>query len=78
MKKALMAVLIVFLGFSLPACAWMGRTAGKAKAKIERKTDEIDRSYHQGYANEKSKTEKPNPAESSKKQQGETDDDSAI
>jgi hypothetical protein len=56
----------------------MGRTAGKAKAKIERKTDEIDHAYHQGYANEKSRAEKSNPAESSKKQQGKTDDDDAI
>ncbi|MDR2573122.1 MAG: hypothetical protein LBC94_02040 [Desulfovibrio sp.] len=78
MKKSLMAVLIVLLGFSLSACAWMGRTAGKAKAKIERKTDEIDHAYHQGYANEKSRAEKSNPAESSKKQQGKTDDDDAI
>ncbi|MDR3320202.1 MAG: hypothetical protein LBS77_04595 [Desulfovibrio sp.] len=57
MKKLLTAVLIALLGF-LPSCAWIGRTTGKTKAKMERKANDMERAYHQGYADERSKIEK--------------------
>ncbi len=37
-------------------CSWMGRTAGKAQAKVERKTDAVEQGYHQGYSEEKAKS----------------------
>ncbi len=36
-------------------CSWMGRTAGKAHAKIERKTEAVKEGYEEGYTEEKSK-----------------------
>jgi Sec-independent protein translocase protein TatA len=58
MKKILATLLIALLGFSLSSCAWVGRTAGKAKAKVERNVGDMDRAYEQGYTDEKRKTKK--------------------
>jgi hypothetical protein len=70
MKRVFAVFLIATVCFSVSGCAWMGRTAGKAKAKIERKAGEMDRAYHEGYAGEKKKStpaspkSEPNPDES--------------
>ncbi len=45
-----------------PGCAWVGRTAGKAQAKIERKADTVEGGYKEGYRQEKSKSAAPAPA----------------
>jgi hypothetical protein len=43
---------------ALPAgCSWVGQTAGKAQAKIERKADDLEQGYQKGYEEEKAKTE---------------------
>jgi len=34
-------------------CSWVGETAGKAQAKIERKVDAMQQGYEDGYKNEK-------------------------
>ncbi|MDR1777921.1 MAG: hypothetical protein LBR31_08870 [Desulfovibrio sp.] len=73
MKKLFVVFLIAFLGFSLPGCAWLGRTTGKAKAKMERKVDDIDRAYHQGYSEEKRKTSENSASRSDAKQVPEED-----
>lgn len=44
------------------SCSWVGETAGKAHAKIERKTQSVESGYHRGYEEEKAKTaEKEQP-----------------
>ncbi len=47
-------ILVCFLGVS--GCHWVGSTAGKAQAKIERKIDAVQGGYEDGYSKEKSKT----------------------
>ncbi len=37
-------------------CSWVGQTAGKVQAKVERKTGAVEDGYHQGYSDEKAKT----------------------
>ena len=49
-------IAVLALGASMSGCSWMGRTAGKAQAKIERKADDLESGYHQGYNAEKSKS----------------------
>ncbi|MDR2744874.1 MAG: hypothetical protein LBB66_06755 [Desulfovibrio sp.] len=78
MKKILAIFLIAVLGFSLPSCSWLGRTVGKAKAKMERKADDVGRSYHQGYADEKGKTEKAVPAHENVQSPVERQDENKI
>jgi len=36
-------------------CGWMGRTAGKAQAKVERGVDAMNQGYKDGYEKEQSK-----------------------
>ena len=36
-------------------CAWMGKAAGKAQAKVENKIDAMDKSYHDSYERERAK-----------------------
>ena len=43
--------------FLSTGCAWLGKTAGKAQAKIERKVDAAERGYGEGYKEEKAKRE---------------------
>jgi hypothetical protein len=52
-----LSLCILLLGFSFVGggCSWVGRTAGKAQAKIERKATTVEESYHQGYREEKKK-----------------------
>lgn len=54
-------ILTLCISTGLGGCAWMGRTAGKAQAKIERHAGETEDGYHQGYEAEKGKS-KPAPA----------------
>ena len=54
-KNIIVAVFIFIFLFS-SGCGWLGRTAGKAQAKIERKTEAVIDGYKEGYANEKQKT----------------------
>lgn len=54
----------------LASCSWVGETAGKAHAKIERKTQSVESGYQRGYDEEKAKTagkehsETPQPSRS--------------
>lgn len=62
MKKCLSLLLSCVLVALLAGCAWMGKTAGKAQAKIERGANEMEQGYNQGYKQEKAKegkTEQP-------------------
>lgn len=57
MKKylPLLCVPLLCLAMSMSACSWMGRTAGKAQAKIERGANSMEQGYNQGYKDEKAK-----------------------
>ena len=50
----------------LASCAWVGETAGKAQAKIERKTQAVESGYQRGYEEEKAKTAKKEHSEAPK------------
>jgi hypothetical protein len=50
----IIAVCLIGL-FLSTGCSWLGKTAGKAQAKIERKTDSVERGYEDGYKEEKAK-----------------------
>ena len=50
------ALLAAFALGAVSGCSWMGRTAGKAQAKVERKADAVEQGYHQGYNEEKAKS----------------------
>lgn len=52
----LLASCIIFI-LVAGGCSWVGQTAGKTQAKIERKTNDLEQGYHKGYREEKSKTE---------------------
>jgi hypothetical protein len=43
-----------FLSTTCTGCSWLGQTAGKAQAKIERKVNAVEQGYEEGYKNEKS------------------------
>ena len=49
-------LLALALCFMLGGCNWVGRTTGKAQAKIERKAGDVEQGYHDGYTQEKAKT----------------------
>ncbi|MDR2124250.1 MAG: hypothetical protein LBP38_04610 [Desulfovibrio sp.] len=57
MNRILLPLCIILLSLSFAAggCSWMGKTAGKAQAKIERKANEVEQGYHRGYTEEKKK-----------------------
>lgn len=64
-----MKLLSSFLVFCLlcvgvGGCSWMGRTAGKAQAKLERKAQAVEDGYHEGYESEKAKTAPPQKSDS--------------
>jgi len=49
-------VILCLIGLILSTgCSWVGKTAGKAQAKIERKADALERGYEEGYTEEKVK-----------------------
>lgn len=65
MKVAPIAI-ICMACIALSGCSWVGQTAGKTQAKIERKAQDLDAGYHKGYEAEKAKTApKQNEAEPS-------------
>jgi hypothetical protein len=57
MRIALFCVLSAYCLVLSGGCSWVGHTAGKAQAKIERKADSLEQGYHKGYEEEKAKTE---------------------
>lgn len=52
--KIFATALIATLFFSF-GCSWVGRTAGKASAKIERKADAVQQGYDDGRKEEQTK-----------------------
>jgi outer membrane lipopolysaccharide assembly protein LptE/RlpB len=57
MKRVVCIFLAIMMTISLSACSWVGRTAGKAQAKIERKIGSVEHGYSQGYDTEKKRSE---------------------
>ena len=57
MRASLSLLLILFSLTSFAGCSWMGRTAGKAQAKIEDSAQDTKQGYRLGYAEEKTKTQ---------------------
>ncbi|WCB47062.1 hypothetical protein [Nitratidesulfovibrio vulgaris] len=53
-QRALAILLILSFG-AASGCSWVGRTAGKVQAKIERKTDAVEKGYNDGYSGERQK-----------------------
>lgn len=56
MTRTIITGLLLFGILGMIGCHWVGRTAGKAQAKIERKVDSVERGYDEGYSQEKRKT----------------------
>jgi hypothetical protein len=56
MRTALLCMLSVSCLVLSGGCSWVGHTAGKAQAKIERKADSLEQGYQKGYEEEKAKT----------------------
>ena len=54
MRAVALCLIAVFLSTSC-ACSWIGRTAGKAQAKMERKADAVQQGYKDGYRSESKK-----------------------
>lgn len=53
--KRIVILICCMLCALMAGCAWMGQTAGKAQAKIERKAQDLEQGYNKGYEEEKSK-----------------------
>jgi len=51
----ILATTLIALLFLSCGCSWVGRTAGKASAKIERKTDAVQQGYDDGRKEEQTK-----------------------
>jgi hypothetical protein len=51
----ILASCLIALFFLSGGCSWVGRTAGKASAKIERKADAVQQGYNDGYKEEQKK-----------------------
>lgn len=60
MRKTLtlLLVLLALTAAAIGGCGWMGRTAGKAQARIERGSERLEAGYEQGYKEEKAKDAK--------------------
>lgn len=65
MTRLLLCALCVAMAFAVSGCSWLGRTAGKAQAKIERKASDLEHGYQQGYEEEKDKSGKRSASSSS-------------
>lgn len=68
MVYCLRIFLMIAVIAGLTSCSWVGETAGKAHAKIERKTQSVESGYQRGYEEEKAKTagkEQPEAPQSS-------------
>ena len=60
MKKICRIVALVCIVAFFPSsfgCAWAGRTAGKAQAKMEKGVDALEQGYKEGYSSETNKSE---------------------
>ncbi len=68
MRASLSLLLVLFSVTTLAGCSWMGRTAGKAQAKIEDSAQDTKSGYKQGYAEEKSKSQ-PAPKKTTTEQE---------
>lgn len=55
MKRIAISILCM-LCVVVTGCAWVGKTTGKAQAKIERKAQDLEQGYHKGYEDEKAKS----------------------
>jgi hypothetical protein len=53
----ILATAMIALFFFSSGCSWVGRTAGKASAKIERKVDAVQQGYNDGYKGEQKKAD---------------------
>ncbi|MBD8894990.1 hypothetical protein [Desulfovibrio desulfuricans] len=53
----ILATALIALFFFSSGCSWVGRTAGKASAKIERKVDAVQQGYNDGYKGEQKKAD---------------------
>ena len=53
---------------ALSGCAWMGKAAGKAQAKMENKIDVMDRSYHESYEEERNRGKQESSGETKEAQ----------
>lgn len=51
--KILGIFVLMFSIFSLSGCGWVGNTAGKTEAKIEKGYEQMQDGYREGYASEK-------------------------
>ncbi len=57
MNKAITALLIAAC-LGTGGCAWMGKTAGRAQASVERGVEDLKTGYDEGYSTEKSRNGK--------------------
>ena len=55
MKKCALVLILIYACSLLPACSWVGETAGKVSAKMERKSNDVEAGYKRGYEQEKNK-----------------------
>ena len=60
MRASIFLLLTLFSLTAVSGCSWVGRTAGKAQAKIEESADDTKSGYKQGYQQEKAKSQ-PKP-----------------
>lgn len=49
------ALIAISLLGAAGGCSWMGRTAGKAQAKVERNVKSMEEGYQEGYETERAK-----------------------
>jgi outer membrane lipoprotein-sorting protein len=55
MSGGVALLLLAMVPAFVSGCAWMGKAAGKAQAKVENKIDAMDKSYHDSYGQERAK-----------------------
>jgi hypothetical protein len=55
MKRYIHYIILMLFCFSLTGCSWVGESAGKIQAKMERKGNALEQGYEEGYEKEKTK-----------------------
>ena len=55
MRKGAVLLALAAVLAGTAGCGWMGRTAGKAQAKVERGVDAMNQGYKDGYEKEHAK-----------------------
>ncbi|MDR1360057.1 MAG: hypothetical protein LBJ82_03655 [Deltaproteobacteria bacterium] len=55
MSKVAAWPLLAALVLCASGCAWMGKAAGKAQAKVENKIEAMDRNYNESYDKERAR-----------------------